>query len=178
MDVVKKNVEKLRGEVVLASVAGRGTTITLSIPLTLVIIDGLLVRLAGVDYILPLGSVEECVDMTANFADQYARQKIINLRGRTIPVVDLRRVLGHPGSFDGVSRLAIVTAEGMTVGLLVDSVVGKQQVVIKPLSSVKNIKTVSGATILGDGSVALILDLGEIVKSKLGKEATHTEAKL
>ncbi|HTH14380.1 MAG TPA: chemotaxis protein CheA [Spirochaetia bacterium] len=175
MDVVKKNVEKLRGEVVLSSTRGRGTTITLSIPLTLVIIDGLLVRLAGVDYILPLGSVEECVDMTADFADQYHRQRIIHLRGRTIPVVDLRQVLGHRGTFEGVSRLAIVTVEGMTVGLLVDSVVGKQQVVIKPLSSVRNILAVSGATILGDGSVALILDLGEIVKSRIGKESVQTE---
>lgn len=165
MDVVKRNIERLRGEVSLRSVAGQGMTITLSIPLTLVIIEGLLVRVGGADYVITLAQVEECVDgnTEAGIGDS-----IVNLRGKTIPILSLREALGIPGAGDRESsRLVIVNSDGVTVALLVDSVVGRMQVVIKPLSSlVRRIKAISGATILGDGSVALILDLTEIIKSR------------
>jgi two-component system, chemotaxis family, sensor kinase CheA len=161
MDVVKRNIERLRGEVSLKSDRGRGLTVTLSIPLTLVIIEGLLVRIAGHEYVITLSQVEECVDLGAEGVS------IIELRGKTIPVISLRESLRIGGTFAGRSRLVIVASEGTTVGLMVDEVVGRKQVVIKPLSSaLRSIKAIFGATILGDGSVALILDVPEIIKAK------------
>jgi two-component system chemotaxis sensor kinase CheA len=170
MDVVKRNIERLRGEVSLRSVAGKGMTITLSIPLTLVIIEGMLVRIHGHDYVITLSQVEECVDLTDEIRMSQGAETIINLRGTSIPVIPLRESLGIPGHYDGISRLVIVSNEGSKVALMVDAVVGRKQVVIKPLSStIRRIKLVSGATILGDGSVALILDTAEIIRRRTGE---------
>lgn len=170
MDVVKSNIEKLRGEVSLHSTPGKGMTITLSIPLTLVIIEGLLVRIGGSDYVVTLSQVQECVDLSPEIQVGTGGDSIINLRGRTIPIVSLRETLGIPGSVSRESsRLVIVNNDGVTAALMVDSVVGRMQVVIKPLSSsVRRIRVLSGATILGDGSVALILDVTEIIKLSTG----------
>jgi len=171
MDVVKRNIERLRGEVSLRSAAGRGMTVTLSIPLTLVIIEGLLVRIAGHDYIITLSQVEECVDLTDAVQPEGNGAEIINLRGKTIPIVSLRRSLGIAEAYDGDPRIVIVQNDGAMVGFAVDAVIGRKQVVIKPLSStIRRIKAISGATILGDGSVALILDVAEIIKAKTGQE--------
>lgn len=167
MDVVKRNIERLRGYVGLRSVAGEGMTITLSIPLTLVIIEGLLVRIGSSDYVVTLAQVEECVDQGERKAG-HGGLNLLNLRGRTIPIVSMREVLGLGDAPAGDSRLVIVNSDGITVALEVDSVVGRMQVVIKPLSSsLRRIRTLSGATILGDGSVALILDVAEIVKARI-----------
>lgn len=169
MDVVKRNIERLRGEVWLKSVPGEGMTITLSIPLTLVIIEGLLVRIGGADYVVTLAQVEECVDQGTPQPGS-GGAALLNLRGRTIPIVSMREVLGLGAAGPGTeARLVIVNSDGATVALEVDAVVGRMQVVIKPLSStLRRIRTLSGATILGDGSVALILDVAEIVKSQIG----------
>lgn len=167
MDVVKRNIEKLRGEVSLLSVPGQGLTVTLSIPLTLVIIEGLLVRVGGADYVIALAQVQECVDMTPDI-QVGSDQTMISLRGKTIPVLSLRESLGIDRPYEGLARLVIVQNEGAFMGLLVDAVMGRKQVVIKPLANaLRPIKVLSGATILGDGSVALILDVAEIVKKKL-----------
>ena len=142
----------------------------MSIPLTLVIIEGLLVRIGGSDYVITLSQVEECVDLTDDIQVGAGDETMINLRGKTIPVLSLRETLGVSGKHDERARLVIVNSEGITVGLVVDTVVGRKQVVIKPLSSsLRQIKVLSGATILGDGSVALILDVAEIVKSRLSE---------
>jgi two-component system, chemotaxis family, sensor kinase CheA len=167
MDVVKRNIERLRGEVSLRSEPGKGLTVTLSIPLTLVIIEGLLVRIAGHEYVITLSQVEECVDLDDLVRIGGGDGSIINLRGNTIPVISLRENLGIGGAFEGIPRLVIVASEGTTVGLMVDEVLGRKQVVIKPLSSaLRSIKAIFGATILGDGSVALILDVAEIIKAR------------
>jgi len=164
MDVVKSNVEKLRGEVRLRSVPGEGMTVTLSIPLTLVIIDGLLVTVGGADYVIALAQVEECVDLTPEIRVG-ANSDMIDLRGRTIPVISLRQAMHVAAPFPEPPRLVIFNNDGVTVALAVDSVSGRQQVVIKPLSHVMNrVRILSGATILGDGSVAFILDVNEVVK--------------
>jgi len=165
MDVVKRNIERLRGEVSLRSVRGQGMTITLSIPLTLVIIEGLLVQVGGSDYVITLSQVEECVDV-AGTGVLDAGATIVTIRGRTIPVISLRTSLGLSGSGDPTtSRLVVVNSDGVTVALLVDAVLERMQVVIKPLSTaLRRIKALSGATILGDGTVALILDIAEIIK--------------
>ncbi len=170
LDVVKRNLERLRGEVSLSSEEGRGAKLTLSIPLTLVIIDGLLVMIGGHNYVIGLNQVQECVDMTASARGAGGRDSMLNLRGMTIPIIALRESLMIDGDYDGLARLVIVNSEGASVGLEVDAVVGRKQVVIKPLSrAVSSIKAVSGATILGDGSVALILDVAEIVRARIGR---------
>jgi two-component system chemotaxis sensor kinase CheA len=170
MDVVRRNVERLRGEVSVRSEAGRGTTISLSIPLTLVIIEGLLVRIAAHEYVIPLSLVEECVDLTASVRGSAGGDSMIMLRDMTVPVLSLRESLGIASAYEGISRLVIVSHEQERIGLMADAVIGRMQVVIKPLSStLRSIKTVSGATILGDGSVALILDVAEIIKAKVGR---------
>jgi two-component system chemotaxis sensor kinase CheA len=167
MDVVKRNIEGLRGVVSLASVAGQGTTITLSIPLTLVIIEGLLVSIDDHVYVVTLSQVQECVDLTPDIQIGRGDEPAINLRGKVIPVIGLRRSLGVEAPGPERPRLVIVNNEGEQVALMVDAVVGRKQVVIKPLSAaLRRIRVLSGATILGDGSVALILDVGEIVKRK------------
>jgi two-component system chemotaxis sensor kinase CheA len=167
MDVVKRNIERLRGEVSLRSEAGTGLTVTLSIPLTLVIIEGLLVRIAGNEYVITLSQVEECVDLTDSVRGGAGEDSFINLRGKIIPVISLRESLKIAGSYAGLPRLVIVTSDRTTVGLMVDEVIGRKQVVIKPLSSaLRRIKEIFGAAILGDGSVALILDVTEIIKAK------------
>jgi two-component system chemotaxis sensor kinase CheA len=168
MDVVKRNIEKLRGEVEIESEWGTGTEITLSIPLTLVIIEGLVVRVDKNDYVLSLAQVQECVDLTDEIRFGPGNDSMINLRGKSIPVLSIRECLGIGGRFNGVARLVIVNGEGVKVALMVDAVVGRKQVVIKPLSStLRKMKILSGATIMGDGSVALILDVPEILKLKL-----------
>jgi two-component system chemotaxis sensor kinase CheA len=166
MDVVRSNVEKLRGEVRLHSVPGRGMTVTLSIPLTLVIIDGLLVTVGNADYVVSLAQVEECVDLTSDIRVNENSDEMIDLRGRTIPVISMRTAMDIAAPFPEPPRLVIFNNEGTAVALAVDAVVGRQQVVIKPLSNVMNrVRILSGATILGDGSVAFILDVNEVVKA-------------
>ena len=116
---------------------------------------------------LALNQVEECVDVERSEVLGDGKRRIINLRGKTIPLIDLRDVFEMDRSDDsGAQRLVIVDAEGMTVGFRVDGVVGKQQVVIKPFTmDLRQIASIAGATVLGDGSVALILNSREIVKA-------------
>lgn len=168
MDVVKRNIEKLRGTVSLGSQPGQGTRITLSIPLTLVIIEGLLVRVGGSDYVISLAQVQECVDPTDDLRVGLGTNAMVDLRGKTIPILSVRAALGLAESQDSLPRLVIVQSDAGAVGLAVDAVLGRKQVVIKPLSRVlRKLKILSGATILGDGSVALILDVAELVKARL-----------
>jgi len=172
MDVVRTNIEKLRGSIAIATERGGGTTMTLSIPLTLVIVDGLLVTVGGVDYVVALSLVEECVDMALGGAE--GSSGTIHLRGRTIPVLDVHRILlgdsvPRAGE-EGEARLVIASVDGAEVALRVDAIVGKQQVVIKPFTAaLKGLTAISGATILGDGSVALILNLADLVKTSRGE---------
>ena len=169
MDVVKKSIEKLRGSVSISSVRHQGTTISLLIPLTLVIVDGLLITIAGLDYIITLNQVLECVDISPSVVIRHENNKasLINLRGKTIPIISLRQVLGFSDTYEKDPRLVIVNNEGGEVALMVDGVVGRKQVVIKPLSSaIRGARILSGASILGDGSVALILDVASIIRLK------------
>lgn len=165
MDVVRKAIDALRGTIEVDSSPGQGTTITLRLPLTLAIIDGLLVRVGQARYVVPLAAVEECVDLPPADDLPPGSRQIINLRGDMVPFIRLREAFATAGRPDGYQKIVIVTLNGSRIGLVVDHVVGQYQTVIKSLSRLlDHIQHFSGATILGDGAVALIVDIPELVR--------------
>jgi two-component system chemotaxis sensor kinase CheA len=164
MDVVKRAIDNLRGSIGITSQKGIGTTITLKLPLTLAIIEGLLVQIGKEYFVLPLSVVEECVELTReDIANAHGRH-IANVRGQIVPYISLREQFTINGKQPDIEQIVIVGVEGHRVGFVVDEVVGEHQTVIKTLGRVyKDIEGISGATILGDGTVALILDIQKLV---------------
>ena len=168
MDVVKRNIEKLRGSVDVESSDGSGTTVILTIPLTLAIIDGFMVELGGGLFILNLSNVRECLDYSEVSREDGNGQFVINLRGDIIPCVDLRTVFKIRGEKSEYPHIVVTEIDNIRYGFLVDRVIGKYQTVVKPLAKGShNRDMIAGATILGDGSVALILDAAAIVKDMI-----------
>ena len=165
MDVVKRAIDGLRGNVDVASTAGQGSEITLRLPLTLAIIDGLLVRVGHGRYVIPLSAVEECVELSTE-EDAHSRgRNFLNIRGDLVPFLRLRELFNATTPPDRYQKVVIVSASDLRVGLVVDQVIGDHQTVIKSLSKLHaNIEIFSGATILGDGAVALILDIAHLVE--------------
>lgn len=168
MDVVRKNIKALGGTVEIASREGRGTTITIRLPLTLAILDGQSVRVGDENYIIPLVSIVESIKVREDMVSVVAgKAEIIRLREDYLPVLRLYQVFDtEPRTknlFDGL--LVIVEGEGMKAGLFVDQLLGQQQVVIKSIeTNFRRVDSFSGATILGDGTVALILDIPGLIK--------------
>lgn len=159
MDVVKRGIQDLRGAIEVDSVQGKGTTITLKIPLTLAIIESLLVKIGDSHFVLPLAAVEECVELTREDVENAHGRNLAIIRGNLTPYISLREQFDISGERPGIEQIVIVSVNGTRIGFVVDFVVGEHQTVIKPLGRLyQDIKGVSGATILGDGSVALILD--------------------
>ncbi|WP_246849405.1 chemotaxis protein CheA [Rubellimicrobium arenae] len=164
MDVVSRTISDLRGSVDLDSEPGQGTRITLRLPLTLAIIDGLLVEVAGERFTIPLAAVEEIVELPEILDDQQATARLLDIRGRLVPYLPLREVFGSPGRPGPFQKIVVVSSGGGRVGLVVDRIIGSNQTVIKQLSPLHSgLKIFSGATILGDGAVALILDVPSLV---------------
>jgi len=164
MDVVKKTIEGLRGALDITSVAGEGATVSLRIPLTLAIIDGLLVRVGKGRFVIPLTAVEECVELTPQQDGRSTGRSLITLRDELVPFLRLRDLFGTSGKPDPHQKIVVVSTGQERVGLVVDQILGDHQTVIKPLSSFHaDVGAFSGATILGDGGVALILDIGLLV---------------
>ncbi len=164
MDVVKRAVESLRGSIDVESEKKLGTTITLRLPLTLAIIEGLLVRIAEETFVFPLSLVEECVELTRRDIARAGGRHIANLRGKVVPYMRLREQFAIGGEPPFIEQIVIVRESGQTIGFVVDEVVGQHQTVIKTLGKVlRDIEGISGATILGDGSVALILDISKLL---------------
>ena len=173
MDVVKKAIEGLRGSIDIASTPGAGSTITLRIPLTLAIIESLLVRIDDNYFVLPLSSVEECVELTRDDINNSHGRNLANVRGCIVPYIPLREHFGISDNRPDIEQVVITTINGTKVGFVVDSVIGEHQTVIKSLGPMyRDVQGLSGATILGDGSVALILDLGVLYKSVEALEHT------
>lgn len=166
MDVVKRNIDALRGSIEIDSQKNVGTTITIKLPLTLAIIDGLMVSLGKNKYILPLETVEECVELSQKGADKALKgSRILDVRGEAVPYIRLRDHFGIDKDKPVLEHIVIVEANGHRTGLVVDNVIGGHQTVIKSLGpAFKHQKDVSGATILGDGTVALILDVNQLVQ--------------
>lgn len=166
MDVVMKNIESLGGSITVDSVKGRGTTVTFRLPLTLAIIDGLLVKIGGDHFVIPLGCVVECEELTHEDIRKNHGRHIVHVRDEIIPYIPLRELysIGSTPTPD-IQQIVITEAGEKRVGLLVDRVIGGHQTVIKNLGKLlKDVQGISGATILGDGNVALILDIGKIVR--------------
>jgi two-component system, chemotaxis family, sensor kinase CheA len=165
MDVVRTNIDALRGSVSVKSVAGQGTTVTLKIPLTLAIIEGLLTRVGNERYVLPLAAVEECVELEEDQRGSSRERNLAQIRGELIPYVHLRHHFGIQGKRAAIEQIVVTQVEGNRIGFVVDEVIGQHQTVIKNLGTMyQNVKEISGATILGDGSLALILDVPSLVQ--------------
>lgn len=163
MDVVKREIDALGGSVSVQSQAGQGSTIYLKIPLTLAIIEGLLVRISQEYYVLPLSSVEACIELTSNKADAENEGRLMQYRGDLLPYVDLREYFAVPGLAPPVRQVVVVNTQNEKIGMVVDNVIGDYQTVIKPLGRMlRGVNGLSGATILGDGTVALIVDFSRI----------------
>ncbi|TBW37614.1 chemotaxis protein CheA [Siculibacillus lacustris] len=164
MDVVKRTIEGLRGSIDLASTAGQGTRVTLRLPLTLAIIDGLLVRVGNGRYVVPLNAVEECVELSSEEDARSRGLSFLNIRGDLVPFLRLRELFAAKVPADRYQKVVVVSSGDLKVGLVVDQVIGDHQTVIKSLSKLHaDIQMFSGATILGDGAVALILDVAQLV---------------
>jgi two-component system chemotaxis sensor kinase CheA len=168
MDVVKKNITSLGGTVEIDSAEGYGMTVRVRLPLTLAIMDGMSVGVGEECYILPLSSVVESFQVQPGMIKTIGGSgRVVEVRDEYMPVVDLEKVFEVPRfDFEHVSNIMVVVeAEGGRVALLVDELLGQQQVVVKNLeSNYRKVDDVSGATIMGDGRVALILDIGSLVR--------------
>ena len=159
MDVVKRNITALRGTVGIKSEEGYGTTVTVRLPLTLAIINSFQVTVGKSSFVLPLDSIEECVELSAEAGHDFA-----NLRGTVLPFVRLRDVFGAREPPSRRQSIVVVKHAGERAGLVVDALVGEFQTVIKPLGKLfRNVRCVSGSSILGTGEVALILDVPALI---------------
>jgi two-component system, chemotaxis family, sensor kinase CheA len=168
LDVVRQKISSIRGEVKVDSAPGQGTTFMLKLPLTLSIIDGLLVDVAGERFILPLEFVSKIVVMQREEIQQVYKG-LVTVDEQKIPFFNLRREFNCQGEIPGHSEVILVNYAGKLVGLAVDSVIGEYQVVIKPLGRVfHDLNMFSGAAILGDGGLALVLDLHRMISEFSG----------
>ncbi|MBA4284886.1 MAG: chemotaxis protein CheA [Xanthomonadaceae bacterium] len=169
MDVVKKNIQALGGQVELFSEAGRGSRTLIRLPLTLAILDGMTVAVAGETFVLPLNAVVESLQPSPDQVKTVAGEgQVVRVRNEYVPMVALWRLFRLDSRVRDADKgiLVLLESEGRKVALLVDELVGQQQVVIKNLeANYRRVPCISGATIMGDGHVALILDVGELVRS-------------
>ncbi len=166
MDVVRRNVEALHGSIEIQSQPGRGLTVTLRLPLTLAIIDGLLVRVGDAHFVLPLANSLECVELTRKDIEEAHGNHIASVRGELIPYIRLSEYFQMGTAHREREQIMVVETEYGHYGFVVDEVLGDHQTVIKNLGKAyRNVQVVSGATILGNGTVALILDPGRLVQS-------------
>lgn len=164
LDVVKRNITAMRGQIEIESEPGRGSLFRIHLPLTLAIIDGFLVGVGKSAYVIPLSSVVECMELSADERTASQQQSYINLRGEVLPFVRLREMFEIEDAGGKRENIVVVNFAGRKVGLVVDELMGEFQTVIKPLSNIfRHIKGIGGSTILGTGEVALILDVQSLV---------------
>jgi two-component system chemotaxis sensor kinase CheA len=168
MDVVNQRVEALRGSIEISSESGSGTRVTLRLPLTLAIIDGLLVRVEQAHFVLPLANTLECIELTSQDVEKANGKQVANVRGEVIPYIRLRDFFEVRGERPGREQIMVAETEDGRYGFVVDEVLGDHQTVIKNLGRLyRHVPFISGATILGNGSVALILDPHRLVQEVL-----------
>jgi len=171
MDVVKKEIDSLRGSVSIQSIKGKGTKVILSIPLTLAIIEGLLTKVGEDYFVLPLSSVEECVELIEKEEIRSSKRSLINIRGEALPYLRLKELFEISSPKEKIEQIVIVKARDFRLGIVVDQVLGDYQTVIKSLGKMfKKAEGISGATILGDGSLALIVDINKLSEIAVKQE--------
>lgn len=179
LDVVRKQLDSLRGNVSVTSVSGRGTTVTLRIPLTLAMIEGLLVECGGASFVVPLSNVSECTELASRRSLGLRRTSLVDVRGEQMPYIVLRDRFGIAGEPPLIEQVIVTETRQGRFGLVVDRVLGGHHTVIKKLGGLyRRVEEISGATILGDGSIALVLDVericaGALVSSSLPIARTH-----
>lgn len=165
MDVVKRNIMALRGTVELESLATIGTTVRIRLPLTLAIIDGFLVNVGSSSYVIPLEMVQECIELSDEERQRTRERSYLNLRGEVLPLVFLRDHFMVEGPPSRRANVVVVHVEDRKAGLVVDELQGEFQTVIKPLGKLfSSLRGISGSTILGNGTVALILDIPALAR--------------
>lgn len=168
MDVVRRNIQALNGSVEVASAPGVGSTFTIRLPLTLAILDGQLVKVAQHTYIIPLISIVESLQIDISKVSRVGKDlDVLRLRDEYIPILRLYDIFNHDGAIEELDKtlLVVVESDNHKVGLLVDDLLAQQQVVIKSLeANYQKVDGISGATILGDGRVSLIIDISGLIK--------------
>ena len=170
MDVVKRTIESLRGTIELATTPGQGSSVALRLPLTLAIIEGLLIRVGEGRYVIPLSAIEECVELPAHLGQASRSRSFLDIRGDLVPFLRLRDLFEEEGQRDEHQKVIITSVGDTRVGLVADQIIGSHQTVIKSLSKLHaDVTMFSGATILGDGAAALILDVAQLVAAGQAK---------
>ena len=165
MDVVKRAIDALRGTIGIQSERGKGTVITIKLPLTLAIIESLLVKIGSDCFVLPLSIVEECVELTREDVRNAHGRNLATVRDQIVPYIPLRERFLIRDEQPEIEQIVVTQVGGTRVGFVVDHVIGEHQTVIKSLGKMyKDVRGLSGATILGDGCVALILDIPQLVR--------------
>ena len=176
MDVVKRNVEALHGSITIDSAAGEGTTVVIRLPLTLAIIEGFLVGVGCSTYVVPLDKVVECMELSAEERVAIRNRSYINLRDQVLPLLRLRDAFEVSGDAGRRENIVVVQSGGQQAGLVVDALQGEFQTVIKPLGKLfERLTGISGSTILGNGEVALILDVQALVQRAVSLDATANQ---
>jgi len=173
MDVVRRNIQNLRGSCEVNSTEGEGSKFTIRLPLTLAIIDGFLVGVGKAAYVIPLDMVVECIELKSNTADR----DFLNLRGEVLPFVRLRELFEIDGEQPARENIVVVQHAGQKAGIVVDQLMGEFQTVIKPLGTIfRHLRGIGGSTILGSGDVALILDVQSLIHRKTRQEERSMHA--
>jgi two-component system, chemotaxis family, sensor kinase CheA len=164
LDVVRRNIDTLRGTVEITSTAGKGSTITIRLPLTLAIIEGFSVRVGTEIFVVPLEHVTECTELPAEHRNPEA-SGILSLRGNALPYVRLRRAFGLPGETPKRENIVVVKINEFHAGIAVDELLGGMQTVVKPLGrAFRAVPGIAGSTVLGDGRVGLIIDVPSLLR--------------
>jgi len=165
LDAVKQEINALGGTIGIDSIRGHGTTFRLSVPLTLAIIEGLHVKTDGKDFVIPVSQVEMCEELKRLTLDKSDTRNMIRLKGDIIPFIRLRDFFGIPDSIRSVEHVAAIRTGHYRICIVVDEILGNIQTVIKPLDPLyRQAAGISGATVMGDGTVALIIDLQELIR--------------
>ena len=173
MDVVRRNIQDLRGVIDIDSTLGKGTTFTIRLPLTLAIIDGFLVQAGDTKYVIPLENIQECIELSQEYKNNMDGNQFINLRGEILPILDVKKYLNMGQEEKELERenVIVVRYANSVIGLQVDELYGEYQTVIKPLGDVfENVAGISGGSILGTGEVSLIFDIPKLIEYRIKQQ--------